>query len=368
MLEGSARRPPETACPPQPAKSPTSRRPRISPSAPTAAVDCLARHGLIPFPPARCVRLRISLSARCFRPIAATTRNWFRDAALEVLAGDCAGRLVPGVALGNSRSPIRFASPALCCCISVESERKLLQMPTAGLGHAERHPVELLVAVLAAICSLPRRRRAPTIASATSFYRILLQGIHRGHAEARSRPRSSSPASSAPAPTTSSAPRSRARAPELVVIDGPGGVLGEAILIGEEIRRRHLDTLVAAHHSCASACAVVFLSGHTRYLGAGATVGLHSASYRRRARRPGSDGSDGRLSARGGRAVLDASPHGADRAERHPLADPGRAAGDRNQGLPLARRRARLVRLSRRRRASGGPARPRWRGRGCAPS
>jgi membrane-bound ClpP family serine protease len=71
---------------------------------------------------------------------------------------------------------------------------------------------------------------------------------------------------------------SRAR-PEIVVIEGPGGVLGEAILIGEEIRRRSLDTLVAAHRSCASACAVVFLSGHTRYLGAGAVVGLHSASY-----------------------------------------------------------------------------------------
>jgi hypothetical protein len=67
--------------------------------------------------------------------------------------------------------------------------------------------------------------------------------------------------------------------PTIVVIEGPGGVLGEAILIGEEIRRRRLDTLVAAHHSCASACAVVFLSGRTRYLGAGAHVGLHSASY-----------------------------------------------------------------------------------------
>ena len=67
--------------------------------------------------------------------------------------------------------------------------------------------------------------------------------------------------------------------PALVVIEGPGGVLGEAILIGEEIRRRHLDTLVAAHHTCASACAVVFLSGQTRYLGPGASVGLHSASF-----------------------------------------------------------------------------------------
>jgi hypothetical protein len=67
--------------------------------------------------------------------------------------------------------------------------------------------------------------------------------------------------------------------PKIIVIEGPGGVLGEALLIGEEIRRRRLDTLVAAHHRCASACAVVFLSGHTRYLGAGASVGLHSASF-----------------------------------------------------------------------------------------
>jgi hypothetical protein len=65
----------------------------------------------------------------------------------------------------------------------------------------------------------------------------------------------------------------------MVVLDGPGGVLGEAILIGEEVRRRQMSTLVAPHHRCASACAVVFLSGRTKYLGAGAEVGLHSASY-----------------------------------------------------------------------------------------
>ncbi len=67
--------------------------------------------------------------------------------------------------------------------------------------------------------------------------------------------------------------------PEMVVIDGPGGILGEALLIGEEVRRRHLTTLVGPHRACASACAVVFLSGRTRYLGAGAVIGLHSASF-----------------------------------------------------------------------------------------
>jgi hypothetical protein len=67
--------------------------------------------------------------------------------------------------------------------------------------------------------------------------------------------------------------------PQLVVIDGPGGVLGEALMIGQEVRRRHLSTLVGAHHSCASACAIVFLSGRSKYVGAGAVIGLHSASY-----------------------------------------------------------------------------------------
>lgn len=65
----------------------------------------------------------------------------------------------------------------------------------------------------------------------------------------------------------------------IVVLDGPGGFLGEALLIGEEIRRRRLDTLVAQNRRCASACAVVYLSGRTKYLGSGAAVGLHAASY-----------------------------------------------------------------------------------------
>jgi membrane-bound ClpP family serine protease len=67
--------------------------------------------------------------------------------------------------------------------------------------------------------------------------------------------------------------------PRLVVLDGPGGVLGEAILIAEEVRRRGLSTVVTDNRSCASACAIVFLSGRTKYMGSGANVGLHSASY-----------------------------------------------------------------------------------------
>jgi hypothetical protein len=67
--------------------------------------------------------------------------------------------------------------------------------------------------------------------------------------------------------------------PKLVVLDGPGGILGEALLIGQEVRRLQLDTMVGPGRSCASACAVVFLSGHVKYMANGASVGLHSASY-----------------------------------------------------------------------------------------
>jgi hypothetical protein len=67
--------------------------------------------------------------------------------------------------------------------------------------------------------------------------------------------------------------------PTLVVLDSPGGVLGEAFLIADEVRRRGLSTLVERNSSCASACAIVFLSGRTKYLGSGGAIGLHMASY-----------------------------------------------------------------------------------------
>ena len=68
--------------------------------------------------------------------------------------------------------------------------------------------------------------------------------------------------------------------PDLVIMEGPGGVLGEAMMIADEIRARRIDTLVSPNRSCASACAVIFLAGRTKYLGRGAAVGLHSARFR----------------------------------------------------------------------------------------
>jgi hypothetical protein len=68
--------------------------------------------------------------------------------------------------------------------------------------------------------------------------------------------------------------------PQFVVLDGPGGHLVEAVLIGTEIRRRGLSTVVRANRSCASACAVAYLAGKQKYAGSGAAIGLHPASDR----------------------------------------------------------------------------------------
>src|SRR3712207_3684863 len=66
--------------------------------------------------------------------------------------------------------------------------------------------------------------------------------------------------------------------PNLVVVSGPGGDLGTALRIATEVRRRGFDTAIPQGEYCASACAVIFLSGRTKYIARGAKVGLHSAS------------------------------------------------------------------------------------------
>jgi hypothetical protein len=66
--------------------------------------------------------------------------------------------------------------------------------------------------------------------------------------------------------------------PDLVVVSGPGGDLGTALRIATEIRRRGLSTAVPRGEYCASACAVIFLAGRTKYVAKGARLGLHSAS------------------------------------------------------------------------------------------
>jgi hypothetical protein len=69
--------------------------------------------------------------------------------------------------------------------------------------------------------------------------------------------------------------------PDLVVLEGPGGLLLEAVLMGTEIRRRGISTVVRANRSCSSACAVAYLAGESRYAGPRAAIGLHAATDRR---------------------------------------------------------------------------------------
>lgn len=67
--------------------------------------------------------------------------------------------------------------------------------------------------------------------------------------------------------------------PDIVVLDSPGGLVEEALPIAEEIRRRGLNTFIYGNRSCASACALLFLAGQTKYAIRGAEIGLHSARY-----------------------------------------------------------------------------------------
>jgi hypothetical protein len=66
--------------------------------------------------------------------------------------------------------------------------------------------------------------------------------------------------------------------PDLVVVSGPGGDLGTALQIAAEVRRRGFDTAIPRGEYCASACAVIFLSGRTKYAASGSRLGLHAAS------------------------------------------------------------------------------------------
>ena len=64
----------------------------------------------------------------------------------------------------------------------------------------------------------------------------------------------------------------------LITVTGPGGKVGPALVIGREIRARGLRTLVPAGASCASACALIWLAGSQRLLGAEARIGFHALS------------------------------------------------------------------------------------------
>jgi hypothetical protein len=62
----------------------------------------------------------------------------------------------------------------------------------------------------------------------------------------------------------------------VVITTGPGGRVNPALQIGSEIRARGWSTLVPADAKCASACALIWLAGQTRMLGAGGQIGFHA--------------------------------------------------------------------------------------------
>ena len=64
----------------------------------------------------------------------------------------------------------------------------------------------------------------------------------------------------------------------IVMLSSPGGNLAAGIDIGRDIRLKGFATLVPEGFQCASACALAWLAGSPRFMGAGATVGFHAAS------------------------------------------------------------------------------------------
>lgn len=68
----------------------------------------------------------------------------------------------------------------------------------------------------------------------------------------------------------------RSSSDAMVLFQSRGGNLIAAIEIGRTIRRKGFSTLVPDKMQCASACALAWLGGRTRYMSATAHVGFHA--------------------------------------------------------------------------------------------
>jgi hypothetical protein len=62
---------------------------------------------------------------------------------------------------------------------------------------------------------------------------------------------------------------------DTVLLDSPGGAVGEALEIGEMIRDAGYSTKVDSGGLCASSCPLVFAGGVERVAGRGAVIGVH---------------------------------------------------------------------------------------------
>jgi hypothetical protein len=64
--------------------------------------------------------------------------------------------------------------------------------------------------------------------------------------------------------------------PWTLLLESPGGLLSDAVTLGERVRAQDLRTLV--RYRCASACSILFLGGVERVLwGSRAAIGFHQA-------------------------------------------------------------------------------------------
>ncbi len=66
----------------------------------------------------------------------------------------------------------------------------------------------------------------------------------------------------------------------IVQLNSPGGELTSGLAIAEQIKVRGYSTFVRAGEMCASACALAWLAGDSRYMEPASQIGFHAASRR----------------------------------------------------------------------------------------
>jgi hypothetical protein len=64
-----------------------------------------------------------------------------------------------------------------------------------------------------------------------------------------------------------------------VGLESDGGAVMDALNIGTAIHKMGWDTIVLSNKICASACALIWLAGHTRWAGPKAAIGFHAIYY-----------------------------------------------------------------------------------------
>jgi hypothetical protein len=61
-------------------------------------------------------------------------------------------------------------------------------------------------------------------------------------------------------------------------LDSLGGSLAESVKIAELVQRTKIAVVVGARGRCASACFLIFAAGNEKFVGYGASIGVHGAS------------------------------------------------------------------------------------------